>query len=387
MLTQRIKRLKPSPTLALAAKAKELAASGTSIIDLTLGEPDFDTPTNISQAGLEAIQSGFTHYTATPGILKLRQAVAKKLLTDNHLIYSPSEVIVGVGSKQLLYHAFQVLCQHQDQVLVPTPTWSTYVEQIKLANATPVLIPLKPPFKLQAKNLIPHLTPQTKVLILNSPSNPTGAVIDSLELEKIARLVVKHQLFVISDEIYEKLIFSGQHQSIASINSQTKARTITINGFSKAYAMTGWRIGYAAGPENIISAMSAIQSQTTSNTSSISQMAALEALSGSQYTVTTMRRAFSQRRDYLTRHLKPIRGTQLIPPEGGIYYFINVRPVDNSTGYSSSQICEQLLIKASVASIPGEAFYAPGFIRLALTAPLPSLKQAVSRINQFFTSL
>jgi aspartate aminotransferase len=381
MISSRIQQLAPSPTLALDAKVKELQAQGKQVINLCLGEPDFDTPKHIQQAAIEAMHGGFTHYTATAGIPELRQAIAEKFLQDNKLEYDPSQIVVGVGSKQLLYHAFQVLCNEGDEVLVHTPTWSTYVEQIKLAQAKPVLVPLAPPFKLKAVDIEAYLTPRTKVILLNSPCNPTGAIIEREELEKIAQLAVKNKLYIISDEIYEKILYGGTHYSIASFGEEIRKRTITINGFSKAYAMTGWRIGYAAGPKDIIKSMVDLQSQTTSNTSSIAQKAAVAALRGSQDQIGKMVNEFSARRSFLLKKLSDVKELDIIKPEGAFYLWVSVKKLLNSTSPTSQIWCERLLIESKIAVVPGEAFLYPGYFRLSFATSMSELEVAAAKIR------
>jgi aspartate aminotransferase len=383
MLTKRIKKLEPSPTFALAEKAKTLQAAGVSVIDLTLGEPDFITPENIRKAAVRSIGEGFTHYTATAGITKLREAISNKLLIENKIDYSPQEIVVGVGSKQLLYHAFQALCEQGDEVLLPVPTWSTYAEQIKLAEATPILVQLRPPFKLKVSDLSRKVSPRTKAILINTPSNPTGAVIEKEELEKIAELAVKKNLFIISDEIYEKIIFAGKHYSIASFGKEVKARTVTIGGFSKAYAMTGWRVGYAAGPKEVIEAMVSLQSQTTSNTSSIGQMAALEAINGPQKSIKLMLKEFSKRRNYICRRLSKIDGLTFTLTEGAFYFFICIEKLLGGNCPTSDIWCAQLLEKEGVAVVAGEAFLYPGYFRLSLTSSMANIAKAFNRIERF----
>jgi len=383
MLSQRLQLLAPSPTLSLDSKVKTMQAQGISIVNLGLGEPDFPTPNTAKQGAINALENNFTHYTAVPGIVELRQAIASKLAKENHISYTPEEIVVGVGTKQLLYHSFQVLCNPGDEVLVPTPTWSTYIEQIKLSGAIPVIIPLKTPFKLRAVDIQKYFTPKTKAIILNSPSNPTGATIDLIELQKIAELAVKHNFWVISDEIYEKIIYDGKHTSIASLNPQIKNRTITINGFSKAYAMTGWRIGYAAGPKEIIAGFTALQGQTTSNTSSISQHAALAALQGSQSTVKKMCRQFAQRRKLVLAELAKCASLEVLNPEGAFYVFISIKKLLNKNYPTSTAWCQALLEEAHVAVVPGEAFEAPGFFRLSFAASPAQLKIGLASIKKF----
>ncbi|MEN9407998.1 MAG: hypothetical protein RLZZ455_1214, partial [Candidatus Parcubacteria bacterium] len=324
VLAKRIQTLSPSATLAVDAVVKKLEREGTKILNLSLGEPDFKTPENIQNAAVTAMREGYTHYTQTAGIPELRTVISEKFRKENSIDYDPSEIVVGVGSKQLLYHAMMALCGKDDEVLVPTPTWSTYVEQIRLAEATPVCIQLQPPFRLRAQDIEKHITPRTKAIILNSPSNPTGAVIGKEELQKIGDLAVKHNFWIIADEIYEKLLYGGVHVSVASLSDAIRARTITINGFSKSYAMTGWRIGYAGGPKEVITAMVNLQSQTTSNTSSIAQYAAVEAITGDQKSLGIMKQEFEKRREYLLDEFSRIPNLKVVEPDGAFYLFIHI---------------------------------------------------------------
>ncbi|MBI3384659.1 pyridoxal phosphate-dependent aminotransferase [Candidatus Gottesmanbacteria bacterium] len=383
MLTKRILRLQPSATFAIDGKVKSLQAAGISVVNLTLGEPDFVTPKHIRKAAIRAITDGFTHYAPIAGIFELKEAVAKKLLVENGISYQPSEIVIGVGTKQLLYSAFQSLCQKGDEVIVAMPTWNTYIEQIKLAEAAPVCIPLLPPFKLTANMIEKHCNSKTKVILLNSPANPTGAVIEKKELEKIAQLAIERQIFVLSDEIYEKLIYERKHVSIASLGEKIKDLTLTINGFSKSYAMTGWRVGYAAGPKPIVEAMIALAGQTTSGTCSISQKAALHALSGSKKTVEKMVGEFKKRRNYIYTALRQIQGIVPYKTEGAFYAFCSIEKLLNQKYKTSQTWCEALLEKGKVAVIPGEAFYAPGFIPISFAKPISDLRKGVGRIKKF----
>ena len=383
MFAKRIKSLSPSATMAIDAKAKELKSAGVQVINLSVGEPDFQTPDNIKKAAIQAIKKGFTFYTAPNGILPLREAVAKKFAQDNGLHYTPSQILIGSGSKQLLYSALQVLCNPGDEVLIATPTWTTFVEQIKLAGAKPILVPLQPPFKLTAKDLEKYVTAKTKVLLLNSPSNPTGEMIDPEEMKKIGAFVLKHNLFVIADEIYEKLVYTTKHVSIAALSKELFEKTITMNGVSKSYAMTGWRIGYAGGPQEIITAMNALQSQMIGSNSSISQMAALEALTGEQSSLTAMKQAFVRRRKLCLNLLSQIPQLSVVEPEGAFYLFISLRKVLNKTYPTATVWAEKLLEKEHVAIIPGEAFLCPGYIRICYAASDNDLKEALQRIKRF----
>lgn len=383
MISFRIKQLSPSPTLALDAKVKQMQRGGVLVINLGIGEPDFETPSNIKRAAIKAIKDGFTHYTETSGILELRKRIAEKLERDNQISYDPAEIVVGCGSKQLLYSAFQVLCEEGDEVLLSIPTWTTYIEQIKLAGGKPKLIKLFPPFKLTASHILKNMSSKTKIILINSPANPTGAVIDQKELEKIAEIAVKHKVWVISDEIYEKITFGKKHTSIGSLNKEIQERTITINGFSKAYAMTGWRVGCAAGPKEVISAMGSLQSQVTSNTSSISQMAAIEAISGKQDSVEKMRREFLKRRRFLISALSKIHGLSFIEPEGAFYFFVSIKKILGRKLKTSGSWCESLLNKEQVAVVPGEAFLYPGYFRLSFAAGFKDLSESIKRIKRF----
>jgi aspartate aminotransferase len=382
-LSRRVRWLQPSPTLSLDSRIKELQSQGVPVINFTIGEPDFSTPKYIQKAAVEAMESGFTHYTPSSGIPDLRQAIARKLSEENRIKYDPAEIMVAVGTKHVLALALQALCQSGDEVIIPTPTWSTYVEQVKLAGAKPVLIALPPPFVLTAKAVESSLTRRTKVLILNSPCNPTGAMVPEKELRKIAALAREHNIFIISDEIYEKIIYGGQHVSIASFGKDIKDLTLTVNGFSKAYAMTGWRVGYGAGPKPLIAAMSALAGQTTSGTCSISQKAAVAALSGPQNDVKKMAAQFRQRREFLVKELSAVKGITVSPPQGAFYLFVNVQPLLGGKFATSLALTEALLSEAKVAVVPGEAFCAPGYFRLSFAASLPVLKQGAARIKQF----
>ncbi len=383
MLARRIQVLSPSPTVSLDAKVKELQGQGASIINLTVGEPDFRTPENISHAAITAIHDGFTHYAPAAGIPDLRQAIAEKLKKDNQLEYAPGDIVVGVGTKQLLFSIFQVICEEGDEVLISTPTWATYAEQVRLAGATPITFPLQPPFILTATDLENHITKKTKAVILNSPCNPTGAVIPKNELGRIAALCVKHQLYAISDEIYEKIIYEGEHCSIASFGQEIKDLTITVNGFSKAYAMTGWRVGYAAGPKDVVAGLISLAGQTTSGTSSVSQKAAVAALTGDQLQVSQMTNEFKKRRDFLLNEFRAIMGIQVSAPTGAFYLFLDVSQLLKGKYTSTTEWTQALLTQAGVAVVPGEAFLSPGYVRLSYAASFETLQEGVSRLKKF----
>ncbi|NWG01386.1 MAG: pyridoxal phosphate-dependent aminotransferase, partial [Syntrophaceae bacterium] len=325
-LSNRAKSLKPSPTLAINAKAKSMQAQGIHVISFGAGEPDFDTPENIKQAAKRAIDDGFTKYTPVGGIDDLKDAIIKKFQRDNQLTYKRSEIIVSCGGKHSFYNLAQAIFDQGDEVIIPAPYWVSYPPMVALANATPVIAETneKIDFKITPEGLKKAITPKTKALILNSPSNPTGSAYTQKELERIAEIALSKNFFVISDEIYEKIVYDGfKFISIASLSEEMKKRTIIVHGVAKTYAMTGWRIGYTAGPEEIIAAMNNIQSQSTSNPTSIAQKASVEALIGPQNQVDKMVSAFAQRRNYIVDRLNQIPGVSCYKPVGAFYVFPN----------------------------------------------------------------
>lgn len=385
MLSARIEKLEPSPTLSLDAKVKEMSGKGAKIINLGLGEPDFSTPNHVGNAAIEAIRTGFTHYTPAAGIPELRKAFAEKLKRENGLLYSPDEIVVGVGSKFLLYCVFQVLCDPGDEVILSTPTWSTYVEQIKLAGGVPIEIPLSRPFKLTAADILPKLGKKTKIILLNSPANPTGAMIEKEELLKIGKLAVEKNVFIVSDEIYEHITYEQNLcTSIASLDEDIKKQTITINGLSKSHAMTGWRVGFAGGPKEIIKGIVSLQGQATSGTSSITQKAATAALDGGLEEVKKMRNEFAARRTFLINEFSKISNLHFTAPEGAFYFFVDIKDcLDNDACPTSAAWCSGLLEKEKIAVVPGEAFHAPGYFRLSFAASMEDLKKGVEGIARF----
>lgn len=382
MISQRIQQLAPSATLTLDNKVKALQAEGKKIINFTVGEPDSNTPIHIQDAAIDAMRSGFTKYAPAAGIPNLREAIATKFKNDNKIEYTPKQIIVGVGTKQLLYSAFQTICNAGDEVIIATPTWTTYIEQVKLAGAIPILVSLIPPFRLKAEDIKPHISQKTKAILINTPANPTGAMIENDELYKIADLAVEKNILVITDEIYEKITYTRPHLSIASLNDKIKALTITINGFSKAYAMTGWRIGYAAGPQDIIDGMIALAGQTTSGTSSISQHAAVAALEGNQKPIANMLDEFGQKRQIAYDCLKDIPGIEVDLPDGAFYIFPSINSVLKA-GQTSTDWADALLENKQVAVVPGEAFEAPGYIRISYAISMENLKSGIEKIRQF----
>ncbi len=384
-LSQRAVNLSPSPTMIIDAKAKQMKADGIDIIGFGAGEPDFDTPQHIKYAGIKAIEEGFTKYTPAAGTLDLRKSICKKLQKDDGLEYEPSQIVVSNGAKHSLYNAMQVLIDDGDEVIVPAPYWVSYGEQIKLCGGVPVIVntDASQEFKISPKQLDAAISSRTKAVIINSPANPTGAVYDSLELEALAEVIVRRDILCISDEIYEKLIYDGEHISIASLGTAIKRLTIVINGLSKSYSMTGWRIGYAAAETEIAVAMADLQSQTTSNPSSISQMAGLAALA--EEPSTRMIESFRCRRNYIVDALNSIEGIECLKPAGAFYVFPNIsglfgKGYGDRTIKSSSDLAEYLLENAGVAVVPGSAFGADNGIRLSYATSMDNIEEGLRRI-------
>lgn len=389
-LSKRVKALTPSSTLAISAKAKEYNRKGYDVIGLGVGEPDFNTPEYITTAAKKAMDAGHTKYTASGGIPELKEAVTKKFRQDNGLEYTPEEVIINAGAKFAFYELFQVLLDEGDEVVIPTPYWVSYPEHVKLAGGTPVFVEgmEKNDFKMTKGQLESVITDQTKVLIINSPSNPTGMMYSEQELREIGEVCLQHDILILSDEIYEKLIYvDAPHVSIASLSNDLKKQTVVINGVSKSHAMTGWRIGYAAGPREIIQAMTTHASQTTSNPASISQYAALEAYSNEQANQTTekeMKKVFSERLDRFYELITAIPGISCNKPHGAFYIFPNVKTAAVKGGFSTVDAwVEALLEEEKVALVPGSGFGAPENVRLSYATSMENLEKAVERIARF----
>ncbi|MGN7299614.1 pyridoxal phosphate-dependent aminotransferase [Ferdinandcohnia sp. SAFN-114] len=386
-LANRVAALTPSSTLAITAKAKELKAAGHDVIGLGAGEPDFNTPEHIIEAAIKAMKEGHTKYTPSAGLPSLKQAICKKLLKDQQLEYKPNEVIVGTGAKFVLYALFQVLLNKDDEVIIPTPYWVSYPEQVKLADGVPVYVEGKEEnnFKVTVEQLEAAITNKTVALVLNSPSNPTGMLYSKKELKAIGELCVKHNILIVSDEIYEKLVYFGAtHYSIAQVSEEVKAQTILINGLSKSHSMTGWRIGYAAGPVDIIKSMTDLSSHSVSNPTSIAQYASIAAYEGSQEPVETMRQAFEQRLDVIYDKLVSIPGISCKKPQGAFYLFPNAKKCAELTGYDNvDDFAKALLEEALVAVVPGSGFGAPNNIRLSYATSLEQLENAIDRIRKF----
>jgi aspartate aminotransferase len=392
-LAKRAREVDASPTLAISSKAKEMQKEGIDIIGLGAGEPDFDTPLHIKKVAIEAIESGFTNYTSSSGIIELKEAISKKLKKDNDIEYNPEEIIVSSGAKHSLYNALQVICDEDDEIIVPAPYWVSYPQQIKLAGGKAVILETteENDFKLKPEELSDLITDKTRGLILNTPSNPTGALYNKEELEKIAQIAVENDIYVIADEIYEKISYDQEAVSIASLNQSIKELTILVNGVSKAYAMTGWRIGYTAAKKEIIDAMSKLQSHSTSNPNSIAQKASVAALEGEQGPVEEMVEAFWERRDYIVNRIEQINGLSAVTPLGAFYLFVNAKDlIDKEIKgvkiTDDEKLTEVLLTEAKVAVIPGCAFGAPGYLRLSYATSLEELTTALDRIEELLGS-
>lgn len=391
MIAERAKKVKPSPTLAVDSKAKELKAKGFDVVNFGVGEPDFDTPEHIKEAAIKAIRDGFTKYTPVGGIDELKEAIIEKLERDNGLKYGKENILVSCGAKHSLYNIAQALFGPGDEVIIPSPYWVSYPDQVLINDAQPVIVETKEEndFMVEPDALKEKITPRTKAIIINSPSNPTGFIYTKKALEEIAEIALKNNIYIISDEIYEKLIYDGEkHISIASLSEEVKERTIVVNGLSKSHAMTGWRIGYAAGPVEIIKTMTKIQSQSTSNPTSIAQKAAVAALKGPQDCVEKMRQEFEKRRDYLVKELNNIAGVSCRMPKGAFYVFPNVNKVLGKNGINSSMdLSIYLLEKAFVALVPGSAFGAEGYIRISYATSMENLAKGIERIRKSLEEL
>jgi len=392
-----LERIKPSPTMAITSKARELKAAGHDVIGLGAGEPDFDTPDNIKQAAIEAIKRGETKYTAVDGIPELKAAIVKKFARENGLSYKPAEISVGSGGKQVLYNALLATLNPGDEVIIPSPYWVSYPDIVLLAGGTPVVVETKlaDGFKLKPEALAAAITPRTKWFIFNSPSNPTGAAYTRDEIKALTDVLLKHeQVWVLSDDIYEHLVYDGfQFTTPAAVEPKLKARTLTLNGVSKAYSMTGWRIGYAGGPEPLIKAMATLQSQSTSNPCSISQWAAVEALDGTQDFLPRWVASFQERRDLVVSMLNQAKGLTCPKPEGAFYVYPScagaigkTTPKGHKIG-SDEDFATALLQEEGVAVVHGAAFGLSPFFRISYATGAKALEEACRRIQRFCTSL
>jgi aspartate aminotransferase len=394
ILANRLKAIKPSATLALNARAKALKAQGVDVVGLAAGEPDFDTPEFIKQAAIEALQQGFTKYTPTAGIPELREAISAKLARDNQLTYPPEQVIVSVGAKQALYNFFQALLNEGDEVLILAPYWVSYPEMVQLAGGRPVVVETREEngFAPDPEAIRRALTPRTKALVLNSPSNPSGAVFSRAALEGIAEAIRGHDCLVVSDDIYEKLMYEGQFLNIGNVAPELVPRLLVVNGMSKAFSMTGWRLGYAAGPKPLIAAMQMIQDQSTSNAPSFAQKAGVAALQGPADVVKPMVEEYRARRDLFVKGLNALEGVRCRLPEGAFYVLPNIQGLlgrrykgQELTG--SVQVSQILLDDFRVAAVPGEPFGAEGYIRMSFVTSREQLQKGLSRLAEFVSAL
>jgi aspartate aminotransferase len=386
-LANRVLALTPSTTLAITAKAKELKEQGQDVIGLGAGEPDFNTPKHILDAAAQSMYDGQTKYTPSAGLPALKKAIIEKFTRDQGLAYKPNEIIVGNGAKHVLYTLFQVILNDGDEVIIPIPYWVSYPEQVKLAGGVPVYVEgyEENQFKITPEQLLKSITPKTRAIIINSPSNPTGVLYTAEELLELGKVCIEKNILIVSDEIYEKLIYGDhQHVSIAQLSPELKEQTIVINGVSKSHSMTGWRIGYAAGQKELIEAMTNLASHSTSNPTTTAQYAAIAAYNGPQEPVEEMRKAFEDRLEIIFKQLVEIPGFTCVKPQGAFYLYPNVKGAAELTGFQSvDDFVEALLVEAKVAVIPGSGFGTPDNIRLSYATSLNQLEGAVKRIKEF----
>ena len=392
IISDSLKRIKPSPTIAVTQKARELRAAGKDVIGLGAGEPDFDTPDNVKNAAIKAIKSGDTKYTAVDGTPALKKAIIAKFKRENKLSYTADQITVGTGGKQVLYNAFMATLNKGDEVIIPAPFWVSYPDMVLLAGGKPKIVKCteQEGFKLTPSKLRKAITKKTKWLILNSPSNPTGAGYTKKEIEELAKVLIKNKkVHILSDDIYEHIKYDNFNFYTIAQNSKLKDRTLTMNGVSKSYAMTGWRIGYAAGPKDIIKAIGKIQSQSTSNPSSISQAAAVEALNGNQGFIQKRSKAFKERRDFVVKSLNNIKGINCLTPNGAFYVFPSCKGLLNKKTNlkTDTDFVKKLLEKLNVAVVQGSAFGLDGYFRISYATSMQNLKKAMERIKTFCESL
>jgi aspartate aminotransferase len=381
-LSSRATSLTPSLTLSIDSKAKAMKSEGIDVCSFGAGEPDFDTPEHIKAAAIASLEAGFTKYTPSSGIPELRQAIAEKFLTDNGIDYKPSQIIVSDGAKHSCFNAILATCQPGDEVIIPAPYWLSYPEMVRLAGADPVFVPTSEEtgWKLTAEQFENAMTPRTKMIILNSPGNPTGAVYTKKELQAIAEVAAEEEILILSDEIYEKLVYEGaEHCSVASLGREYYDLSITVNGFSKSYAMTGWRLGYLAAPESIAKAIDSIQSHSTSNACSFAQKGAIAALKGDQQPVIDMRDEFNLRRDYMLDRFAKMEHVSVVRPQGAFYVLVNI----SKLGLTSQNFADRLLSKANVAVVPGIAFGDDRTVRFSYATSLDVIKKGMDRFEEF----
>ncbi len=389
-ISEKAKKISPSPTLALDAKFKQMKKQGIPVVGFGAGEPDFETPENIKKAGIKAIEEGFTRYTPASGTVELKEAVCAKFKRDLGLDYKPENIVISNGGKHSLTNIFMCICEPGDEVIIPAPFWVSYPEMVKMADGKPVYLNTteENDFKFTAEELKDVITDKTRALILNSPSNPTGMVYTKEELEEIAKVVVEKDIYVVFDEIYEKLVYEGTHTNIATLGEDIKEKTIIVNGLAKAYAMTGWRIGYTASSAALAKAMGNLQSHATSNPNSIAQAAAVEALNGDQSSVKVMFDEYIKRRDYMVERISKIDGISCVKPNGAFYVFINLKNVLGKEYYgkvisTASEMCDDMLEKALVALVPSEGFGIDGYARLSYATSMETIEEGLNRIEKY----
>lgn len=385
-ISARAAQLTPSLTLSIDSKAKAMKAEGLDVCGFGAGEPDLDTPEHIKQAAIEALQAGFTKYTPSSGIPELRQAISEKFAADNGLTYRASQIVVSNGAKHSCYNAILATCQPGDEVIIPAPYWVSYPEMVRLAGADPVIVPTmeRNGWKMSAEDFENAMTPRTKMLILNSPCNPTGAVYTKEELEAIVEVAAEEDIYILSDEIYEKLVYDDiKHVSVASVSKEAYDLTITVNGFSKSYAMTGWRLGYLGAPEAVAKAVDSIQSHSTSHPASFAQRAAVAALKGDQQPINDMREEFDIRRNYMYDRLSKIPNVTAVRPQGAFYVLVNI----SQLGLTSQNFADRLLSKAKVAVVPGAAFGDDRTVRLSYATSMDIIKKGLDRFQDFCRTL
>ena len=386
-LANRMHSVKPSPTLAVAAKAEKMRAQGLDVIGLGTGEPDFDTPQHIKNAAIAAINAGFTKYTPVDGIVELKEAIRDKFKRDNGLDYQLNQILVSVGGKQSIYNLCQAFINEGDEVIIPAPYWVSYPDIVLLAGGIPIILPTTPAarYKISPKQLAAAITPKTKLLFINSPSNPSGIAYTFAELQALGAVLKQHShVLIATDDMYEHIIWSQPFVNILDACPELYSRTVVLNGVSKAYAMTGWRIGYAGGPASLIAAMKTVQSQSTSNPCSIAQKAAVAALNGGEETVRAMVKAFRERHDYVVQRLNAIPGIDVIPADGTFYIFPSVQAIIERRGFANDvEFADRLLQDVGVALVPGSAFGNEGCIRLSFATSMDTLRDALDRLQRF----
>lgn len=389
-ISEKAKAVSPSPTLSLDAKFKQMKKQGIPVVGFGAGEPDFETPDNVKEAGIQAIKDGITRYTPASGTIELKQAICDKFKKDLGLDYSIENIVVSNGGKHSLTNVFMAICDPGDEVIIPAPFWVSYPEMVKMADGKPVFLNTTEEnnFKFSADQLKAAITDKTRALVMNTPSNPTGMVYTKAELEEIAKIAVENNIYVIFDEIYEKLVYDGEHVNIATLGEDIRQLTIIVNGMAKAYAMTGWRIGYTASAPEIAKAMSNIQSHATSNPNSIAQAASVEALYGDQSTIDIMRAEYIKRRDYMVERINSIDGISCKKPQGAFYIFMNVRELLGKEHYgkmmnTASELCADMLDRALVALVPSEGFGIDGYVRLSYATSMETIKTGLDRIEKY----